>query len=361
MPLYELTYFQFQPGHIVRGIDFTDDPLLQGRIFSYLDTQLNRHGGPNFEQLPINRPVVPIHNNNRDGAGQNYIPLNTAAYSPNTLNGGSPKQADQANGRGFFTAPGRSTTGNPVRAVSSTFADVWSQPRLFFNSLIPVEQQFLINAIRFEVSHLQSSVVKQNVILQLNRVSNDLAKRVAQAIGLAEPEPDSKYYHDNSTAFISIFNNSLPTIATLKVCVLASTQSAASLAQAKELSTAFAGMGVGVTVIGETLTSGVNQTYSAADATSFDGIIIASGAESLFDPACTSTFFPAGRPEQILVDGYRWGKPVGALGSASGVLTTAGIKTTAGVYAANRTASFVSSFAEGLKTFKFIDRFAVDS
>ena len=67
---------QFQPGHIVRGIDFTEDPLLQGRIFSYLDTQLNRHGGPNFEQLPINRPVIPIHNNNRDGAGQNLIHQN---------------------------------------------------------------------------------------------------------------------------------------------------------------------------------------------------------------------------------------------------------------------------------------------
>ena len=70
---------QFQPGHIVRGIDFTEDPLLQGRIFSYLDTQINRHGGPNFEQLPINRPIVPIHNNNRDGAGQNIIHKNTVA------------------------------------------------------------------------------------------------------------------------------------------------------------------------------------------------------------------------------------------------------------------------------------------
>jgi catalase len=70
---------KFQPGHIVRGIDFTEDPLLQGRIFSYLDTQINRHGGPNFEQLPINRPIVPIHNNNRDGAGQNFIHKNTVA------------------------------------------------------------------------------------------------------------------------------------------------------------------------------------------------------------------------------------------------------------------------------------------
>ena len=70
MTLSKLTLTQFQPGHLVRGIDFSDDPLLQGRLFSYLDTQLNRHGGPNFEQLPINQPRVPIHNNNRDGAGK---------------------------------------------------------------------------------------------------------------------------------------------------------------------------------------------------------------------------------------------------------------------------------------------------
>lgn len=170
----ETEQVMFQPGHIVRGIDFTDDPLLQGRIFSYLDTQLNRHGGPNFEQLPINRPIVPVHNNNRDGAAQQYIPLNTAAYSPNALNDAAPKQANQTVGRGFFTAPGRTVSGHLVREVSSTFSDVWSQPRLFYNSLIPVEQQFLINAIRFETSQLTSSVVKSNVLIQLNRVSHDL-------------------------------------------------------------------------------------------------------------------------------------------------------------------------------------------
>jgi catalase len=163
----ETEQVMFQVGHVVRGIDFTEDPLLQGRIFSYLDTQLNRHGGPNFEQLPINRPRVPVHNNQRDGAGQMYIPLNTAAYSPNTLNKGSPKQATKSQGRGFMTAPNRSTTGRLVRSVSSTFADVWSQPRLFFNSLTPVEKQFVVNAMRFETSQLTSDIVKQNVLIQL--------------------------------------------------------------------------------------------------------------------------------------------------------------------------------------------------
>src|ERR1700761_4696335 len=103
-----------------------------------------------------------------------YIHADTAAYSPNTLNNGFPKQATMNQGKGFFTAPQRSATGKLVRGVSPTFEkDYWSQPRLFFNSILPQEQQFLINAIRFETSHLKSSVVKKNVLTQLNRISND--------------------------------------------------------------------------------------------------------------------------------------------------------------------------------------------
>ncbi|KUJ07645.1 catalase-domain-containing protein [Mollisia scopiformis] len=357
----ETEQIMFQPGHIVRGIDFTEDPLLQGRIYSYLDTQLNRHGGPNFEQLPINRPHVPIHNNNRDGAAQNYIHLNTAAYSPNTLNNGNPKEANQTVGNGFFTTPGRTVMGNLMRATSSTFSDVWSQPRLFFNSLIPVEQQFLINAMRFEVSHIQSAIVKANVIIQLNRVSNDLAKRVAEVIGVAAPAPDPMFYNNNSTKFVTIFGNPLLTIATLNVGVLASIKSSDSLSQAASLAQSFQGAGVNVIVVGEILQAGVNQTYSAADATGFDGIIVASGAESLFTNGSSSTFFPADRPLQILTDGYRWGKPVGALGNASSVLKLAGATTTPGVFTGVDVGSFVTSFEGGLKTFKFIDRFPIDS
>jgi catalase len=326
---------------------------------------LNRHGGPNFEQLPINRPRVPIHNNNRDGAAQNYIPLNVAAYTPNTLNNGSPQQANQTVGNGFFTSPGRTVSGNLVRAKSATFSDAWSQPRLFYNSLIPVEQQFLINAIRFETSHLTSTIVKQNVILQLNRVSNDLARRVARVIGVAEPSPDPTFYNNNSTAFVSIFNHSLPTIATLNVGILTSTSSAGSLAQAASLAGAFAQAGVNAIVVGETLASGINQTYSAADATGFDGIIVTSGAETLFtNGSSSSSLFPAGRPLQILLDGYHWGKPVGALDSAKpAVFNAAGIGSTPGVFSGSSAdlPGFVKAFEGGLSQFRFVDRFPVGS
>jgi catalase len=357
----ETEQIMFQPGHIVRGIDFTEDPLLQGRTFSYLDTQLNRHGGPNFEQLPINRPKVPIHNNNRDGAGQNLVHKNKFAYTPNTLNNGFPAQANETVGKGFFTAPSRKVTGGLARELSNTFNDHWSQPRLFYNSLLPVEQQFLINAMRFEASHLTSPTVKQNVLTQLNRVSNDVAKRVAEALGLSAPGPDPTFYNNNSSSHISIFNGTLPTVATLRVGVLASTASNSSLSQAAALKKRLAQDGVVATVVGESLASGVDQTYSAADATGFDGIVVAAGAEKLFDAKTVSALYPTGRPGQILLDGYRWGKPVGALGSASKALKSVGIEQTPGVFNGSDVNAFAQTFEGGLATFKFIDRFPLDS
>jgi catalase len=334
----------FQPGHVVRGIDFSEDPLLQGRLFSYLDTQLNRNGGPNFEQLPINMPRAPIHNNNRDGAGQGFIHRNIrhcmshlspavstlpdqTLDSPNTLNNGFPLQANQTTGRGFFTAPGRRVNGELVRLISPTFNDHWTQPRLFYNSLTPVEQQFVVNAIRFETIHLKSTAVKQNVLAQLNRISNDVAVRVAAALGLDAPAPDETYYHDNVTAGVSIFNNgTLPSIKTLRVGVLASTAAEGSVQQAGQVKEMLEKSGVVVTVVGEMLAAGVDQTYLAADATAFDGVVVAEGAEGLFAAdGKASPLFPAGRPGQVLIDAYRWGKPVGALGKAEEAFTSVGV------------------------------------
>jgi catalase len=307
---------------------------------------------------------VPIHNNNRDGAGQTFIPLNTAAYTPNTLNNGFPQQANQTTNKGFFTAPNRVVSGSLNRALSASFNDVWSQPRLFYNSLIPAEQQFLINAIRFETSHIKSSIVKQNVLIQLNRVDHDLASRVAQVLSLPAPVADPTHYHNNKSAFISIFNYSLPSISTLTVGILASTLSPSSLSQAAALKAALSTAGVVPSIIGELLATGIDLTYSEADASGFDGIVVCSGAEVLFAKNATSSLFPLSRPSQILIDGYRWGKPVGSLGSASVAFNITGINTSnqPGVYAekGNDVDDFVNLFKGGLKTFKFVDRFPLD-
>ncbi|OQE46730.1 hypothetical protein PENCOP_c001G02092 [Penicillium coprophilum] len=368
----ETEQVMFQPGHIVRGVDFTEDPLLQGRLFSYLDTQLNRHGGPNFEQLPINRPRTPIHNNNRDGAGQMFIPLNPNAYSPNTENKGSPKQANQTVGKGFFTAPGRTASGKLQRTVSSTFEDVWSQPRLFWNSLIAAEKQFVVDAMRFETSNVKSSVVRNNVVIQLNRISNDLATRVAKAIGVDAPKPDDSFYHDNTTAHIGAFGQKLAKLDGLKVGLLASVDNPDSIAQGAELQSALSSAGVDVVVVAERFADDVDQTYSASDAVQFDAVVVADGAEGLFGSKSftnlpnkasgSSSLYPAGRPLDILLDAFRFGKTVGALGKGSEALKSGLISEDRdGVYTASSAGdAFAKDVKEGLRTFKFLDRFAID-
>jgi len=306
-----------------------------------------------------------------------YIPLNVAPYSPNTINGGSPKQATKEQGRGFFSAPNRSTGGRLVRSVSSTFADVWSQPRLFFNSLLPVEQQFVVNAIRFETSQLTSSIVKNNVLIQLNRVSHEVAVRVAEALDMKAPAADSKYYHNNKTTGVSVSKDPLLKIEGLKVGFL--TSNAALGDTAASIKSKLSEAKVGVSVVAERLGKGVDQTYSATFAGQFDAIVVDGGAAGLFAPSgslahsnatlaqgnstksAPSTLFPAGRPLNILQDGYNWGKPVAVIGSGSAALQTAGIeKDTPGVYAASDVDALVKSLSEGLHTFKFLDRYPLD-
>lgn len=344
----------------MRGIDFSDDPVLQGRLYSYLDAQLNRYGGPNFEQSPMNRPRVPIHNNNRDGYAQAYIPTNIAAYSPNTLNNGSPMEANQTVGNGFFTAPNRYASGALTRELSPTFADHWSQPRMVWNSLSPAEEQIAVNALRFETAHVTSTTVRQNFINQMNRIDHDLAVRVAEVlVDVTVPAPDPTYYNNNKTSYLSIFNSSLPTIQGLNFGILASVYSNQSMANAATLSKQFSDLGLFVSVVAEYLAPGVNLTYSTADAIDFDGILVTPGAEAIFNGS-SSPLYPLDRPLQILQNGYFFGKPVGALGTASLAFQMAGIAETPGVYLSNSSATLLTEFKAGLKTFKFLDRFPLD-
>ncbi|OAA52619.1 catalase [Beauveria brongniartii RCEF 3172] len=382
----ETEQVMFQPGHIVRGVDFSNDPLLQGRIFSYLDTQINRHGGPNFEQLPINRPIARVRNNNRDGAGQVFIHKNAAPCtaflslahspqrgalltrplhtdSPNTLNNGFPQQAVQSTGRGFFTAPGRQASGHLGRRRSATFADHWSQPRLFYNSLGKAEQQMLIDVLRLELSVLRPGILK-NVLEQLNKISHDIARRVGRALGTEDPPlpPDEHYYHDNTTAHMSAYGAALPTIAGLRVGVLVDSESGASVAQGRAVRDGLRGAKVFASTVGERTVEGVDRTLAATDATVFDAVVVADGTAALFEAgaAARSTYYPPGRPSQIVTDSFHWGKPVGFLGSGKEAIDRTGIKAGPGVYVGSDVKSMVKNVQEGLATFKFLDRIALD-
>ena len=178
----------FHLGHVVPGIDFSNDPLLQGRLFSYTDTQLKRLGGPNFHEIPINRSLAPIHNGQRDGHMRQAINKGQTSYSPNLLNDNFPKQATHAEG-GFASHPER-VEGHKVRARSKSFGDHYSQARLFWNSQTEAEQMHIVKALRFELGHVLQESVRSRMLILLSQVSDDLAARVAEGLGIAVPSAE---------------------------------------------------------------------------------------------------------------------------------------------------------------------------
>jgi len=176
----------FHLGHVVPGIDFTNDPLLQGRLFSYTDTQLSRLGGPNFHEIPINRPIAPIHNNQRDGIHRMTINKGKTSYNPNTTNSGYPVQAGKADG-GFTTYPER-IDARKIRERSPSFFDHFSQATLFFNSQSEPEKNHLTDALRFELGKVNDDEIRKRMLMVLNQVDTGLAAQVAYSLGLQIPE-----------------------------------------------------------------------------------------------------------------------------------------------------------------------------
>jgi catalase len=175
-------------GHVVPGIDFSNDPLLQGRLFSYTDTQLKRLGGPNFHEIPINRSLSPIHNGQRDGHMRQTINKGQTSYSPNLLNDNFPKQAKQSEG-GFVTHPER-VEGHKIRLRSKSFIDFYTQAKLFWNSQTAPEKAHIVKALRFELGHVQKEMIRSRILLLLAQVDTDLANRVAEGLGLEVPSAE---------------------------------------------------------------------------------------------------------------------------------------------------------------------------
>jgi catalase len=317
---------------------------------------VQRNSGPNYSQLPINRPLAEVHNNYRDGAGQMFIYTNNFPYTPNTLNNGSPHEANKT----FFTARDRGVDGRLTTRGSSVTDDHYTQPRLFLNSLPPVEKQFLIDAIRFETSQIKSKKVKENVIAQLNKICHDVALRVAWTLGLETPHEDPTHYHDFWSKGLSAFMKKLPTIKGLVVGILVSERSDKSLRTARELKRRLFNHGVVVKVVSERLVDGADLTYQAADASFFDGVIVADGAEDLFGESSWTSLYPVGWPRHILLDAFRWGKTVGAIGDAKEALEATRVPLIDGVFCDHDLRRFLERFEDGLRRFKWLGRFPTD-
>ena len=180
----------FCPANMVPGIDFSNDPLLQGRLFSYLDTQLSRLGGPNFTQIPINAPKCPFAHHQRDAHMQMQVPKGRVAYEPASLDkdGSMPNGRETATGFRSFAEPAPDD-GRKGRTRAASFADHYSQPRMFWRSQTAIEQAHIASAIVFELSKVEDDPVRERSVSQLRNIDEELARRVADGLGMATLPP----------------------------------------------------------------------------------------------------------------------------------------------------------------------------
>lgn len=200
----ETEQIAFHPGHVVPGIDFTNDPLLQGRLFSYTDTQLSRLGGPNFHQIPINRPVCPFTNNQRDGMHQMIIHKGQTSYHRNALNYNQPAPVPPE--EGGYEHYQEKVDGRQIRGRSESFLDFFSQAKLFYNSLATYEKEHLLNALCFEIGKCKTEMVKINAVAILNQIDRQMAEEVANTIGVPLPKENHEVDSTKKSSALSMAN-----------------------------------------------------------------------------------------------------------------------------------------------------------
>lgn len=318
----------FCPANIVPGIDFSDDPLLQGRIFSYSDTQRHRLGGANFTEIPINRPVCPYHNNQRDGFHRTQIDTAPANYDPNSIGDNWPRETPPEDG-GFVTMP-QPVKGIKERLRSPSFAEYYSHPRLFWMSQTPVEQEHIINAFGFELSKVTRPYIRERVVDLLTRVDPDLASGVANNLGIELtkeqlsrelPKPVCGLKKDPS---LSLYANPDGNIKGMRVSLLMA--DGVSLKSVEEICDALHKEGVHPQILsphmgsvkteeGEDLM--VDGSLAANLSVLFDAVIVPEGQESI------QTLLMDGDAKYHLRQAYRHLKAIGLPGDAKAMLEAA--------------------------------------
>jgi catalase len=319
----------FCTAHIVPGIDFTNDPLLAGRIHSYVDTQITRLGGANFHEIPINAPVVEVHNNQRDGFHRQAIPRGRAAYEPNSLGGGCPFQAGM---KGFTSFP-EPIRDDKLRGKPELFADHYSQATLFWNSQTPIEKEHIVRAFRFELTRVQVAAIRERVVAMLANVADELAEMVANGLGMsAVPaplpkaiEPTRKPEVEASEALSLLARPGDGSIRTRRIAILVAdgVDSGVLDLQAELLEEGAVARVVGVRLGAVSIAGGeaidVEVTLEAAPSVLFDAVAIPDGR------AAIEALSAVGHAIEFVKDQYRHCKPILAIGAGSDLLTEAGV------------------------------------
>jgi catalase len=318
----------FCTAHIIPGIDFTNDPLLQGRIHSYFDTQLTRLGGPNFHEIPINAPIAAVHNNQRDGMHRQTIHRGGVSYEPNSLAGGCPFQAGT---RGFVPFP-EPVEGDKLRGKAEKFADHYTQATLFWNSQTPTEQAHIIKAFRFELTRVQNPAVRERMVAGLANVDQRLASAVADGLGIEVPEPLPRVLEDpakpevTKSPPLSLFARpGTVGVKTRRIGILVAdgVDGAASAHDALARAGAvprYVGAALGVVRQADGEALPVDITMEACPAVLFDALILPDGI--------AAALAKNGHAVEYVKEQYRHCKPILALGDGRSVLDAAGIPAT---------------------------------
>ncbi|WP_313811904.1 catalase [Glutamicibacter sp.] len=272
----ETEQIAFHPGHLVPGIDVTDDPLLQARLFSYLDTQITRLGGPNFSQIPINQPKNPVNDMLRDGFHQHKIHEGIAPYKPNSLDGGCPFMSQLADGQVPPLEYPQAVAGEKVRGEPVSFSDHFSQARMFYRSLAPVEQDHVKQAYSFELGKCTVPEVRERQVQCLAKIDGSLAQAVASALGMPAPERRTDTVDLDLSPSVSQVGTSWPVDGRTVGIVLGSdghpvAAELLSLLNERLLNPLIVAPHAGQTSSGEQ----VDRTYATARSVEFDALILA--------------------------------------------------------------------------------------
>jgi len=327
----------FHPGHLVPGIDFTSDPLLQGRLFSYTDTQLSRLGGPNFHELPINRGLSPVHNFQRDGMYRQSIARGQVSYEPNSLAAGAEFRVDGGS-NGFHSQPDNTVEPPKVRRRSPSFDDHFSQATLFWNSMTPVEKDHIVAAFRFELGKVATPAVRQRMVNNLAHVDARLAKKVAAPLGIEPPDAKAATGQagfrnvrfelpiEESPALSMAPRPDKAGIQTRKVAILAT--DGVDVVSLRPVQQALTDAGAECWVLsprlGAVATAGgrrleVAATIQAMPSVMFDAVIVAGGKES------ADALSRLGDAVHFVLEAYKHCKPVCAIGDGVALLALLGI------------------------------------
>jgi catalase len=313
----EVEQAAFHTGHLVPGIDVTNDPLLQARMFSYLDTQLTRLGGPNFEQIPVNRPIVPVYNNQRDGFHNHRIEANRAAYFPNSLN---PNGEPCPDPEGGFVHYPQHVEGSKIRHRSPSFGDHYSQAILFWNSMSDWEKQHITDALTFELGHVERVHIRERTIGCLAQINTELATTVAARVGV-DPPPDlpPEHFHTRTSPALSQADQPASP-KTRKVAVLAAdgvdsaTQSALGPIRAAGVICEVLAPHDGVLVTSDGGEAPVDRNLITMASVLYDAVIVAGGAQSV------DTLIENGDAVHYVMEAYKHAKAVGAIGDGIRIL-----------------------------------------